>query len=634
MLLRAVLAVLLSVPLFAQVVRVANHSVTTFSGWKRTVVDIEPTHPVGEVGSALYVVGNKLGLDTWAVDLRMTLAPGERRTVDLSTAAPSSFTLGPPKGRQWTGGPITVNGLTMRWVGAKADGAAWVAHLRRRTGRMMSTDVWLRSYPGQPWAEGELLHTCSNPAVPDMGEDAAALRVQFGTGVVVGAGRQFWQPLVDASTFADGQARALPFTVLWLTHIKSREQVQSWQSVESMSIGAVGISKLLTNGNPVLPAGTRAVSWARQYLPAAIAATHDWRAPVASIAAGSPQTGSQYDQIFRHGEPTLPDGAGAEWVSYLCAMKYSNRPCHHLELGGARLIPAAHSNAVFWQSRPHWHPSIGPDKLGKPGPLDPWNIPGGFFGADREHWLIGTLCAGSRYTGSPALQQLLEHQAVAFLLGETVKPGLSTSHTDAARSVGYAGLVAVQLWTNLQDRTLAAQIRDRWRERVTEIYIPEISLRQGDVWDPRPDDRIIGDLDWLDRTKGIRRTPRHYTHGTMWWQQSLGSWGLDYGCSILGPQEGRAIALRGALATLRHAWRKHNGQWLFFDNIGYANGEVLPESEYVEGLGVHRTGWFDNSWAVPGIATILQHDPTHEQALEIWEQVASNGGSWVPPGVR
>ena len=149
---------------------------------------------------------------------------------------------------------------------------------------------------------------------------------------------------------------------------------------------------------------------------------------------------------------------------------------------------------------------VGTDKLGKPGPLS--ETSGGFWGADRQHWLIGALCAGARYTGSPALQELLEHQANAFLFGETVTPGLSTSNVDSAREVGYAGLVAVQLFNNLADRRLASQVRDRWQAKVREIIIPQYGANPGDIWDPRNDARILWDLD-----KG--REPKRYEQGVM-----------------------------------------------------------------------------------------------------------------------
>lgn len=628
MFLRAALALLLTLPLLGQTIHLANHAPTAFSGWKRVNVDTAPPHDAGEVGDVLYVVGRRTGRDTRAVDVHVTLAPGERKTIDLAQSADADFELAPPRGIQWTGGGLRLSNKPMQWVSVKPDGAAWLVHLRRRTGRMMATDVWLRHYPQEPWAHGEAMTTCSNGALPDLHEDAALQRLSFGDGLVIGAGRQFHEPLFDESRYADGQGRAVPFTVVWLRHVDTQAKWHSANAVIQLGIGGVGLKNLLHTGNPVLPPNTKAISYARKYMAGALAAIHDWRAPVASITATSTNTGSQYDQLWRHGEPLLPDGAGTEWVSYLCALKYSNRPCHHLEVSGDRIEPAAHPECIFWQSRQHPHVNVGKDKLGKEGqpPLAPWHVPGEFFGADREHWLIGTLCAGARYTGSPALQSLIEHQANAFLLGETVTPGWSTSTFDTARSVGYAALVALQLWDNLEDRELAEQVRHRFKQRVLRVYVPQLSGKA--VWDPRPDLRILTDLD--KNRGGEGQPPKRYTHGWMTWQQSLGSL-LDVTCEVFDIPEGRALAIEAARSVMAHAWRKRpSGQWITWDNLGYLNGEVLPESEYVEGRGAHRTGWYDTTWCLIAPQIVLRHEPTNADALEIMAQYGQHG-SWVIP---
>jgi len=604
-------------------IKLANNSPWPFHGWKRTNIDFEPPFAAGIAEGTQFVVADATGRDTTAIDVLVDLLPGERKTIDLEGATATDFELGHIGAKDWAGGPMTINGQPMEFASVNADGAAWSIRMHARVGKMMHADVWLRHYPGQPYAEAELLWIASNPDVPDLHEDAPEARISLGDGIVMACGRQFYEPLVDATRFGDGQARAVPFTVLWPRHLSDNPAgLQSWQAVHSQLLGAIGISKLHPDGNPALPANTNALGWARQYMPAAMAALHDWGPPVASIAADSGQTGSQYDQLFRHGEPMFEPGAEA--VTYLAALKYSNRPCHHLESDGTMLSQDAHPDCRFWSSRNHWHGGVSPDRLGKDGVLS--ETSGNFWGADRQHWLIGTLCAGYRYTGSPALQALLEHQANAFLFGETVESNVSTSNVDSGREIGYAGLAAVQLWNNLADRRLAAKVRERWVRRVTDVYIPQYGNMPGDIWDPRNDARILWDLD-----KG--REPKRYTQGVMHWQQSLGSWGLDYACELLGPVEGREMALRAAKAVLRHAWRKEGNTWKFWENTGYVEGgEVMEPSEYEESKGAHSTGWFTHSWAVPGIACILRHEPEHEEAREIWNQVTANGGSWVPPG--
>ena len=620
---QTVLALLLALPLCGQTVRLANHSAFPFTGWKRITCDSMPPHKAGRVGEDLYVLGRAIGADVWVVDVHCTLQPGEQETIELADGVEADFVLGAPLGADWAGGGLTINGAPMRFVSVQPDGAAWLAHMRSRSGTMMCTDVYLRHYPSEPWVHGECMHTCSNPSVPDLFEDSKQVRLAFGDGLTIAAGREFHEPLIDAARYADGQARLVPFTTVFLRHMQNKESWQSAQAVMSMGLGGVGIAKLFPQGNPSSEVGDSGLAWARSYLPGALQAPHSW-GPTFAIAANSTQTGAQYDQLYRHGEALMFDGAGAELVTYLAALKWANRPCHHLERTGEPIQPEDHPDCIFWQSRPHWHPSIGRDKLGKPRSIAEWDVPGGWYGADREHWLIGGLVAGARYTGSPALQVLLRHQANAFLLGETIRPGLSTSSSDAARSVYYACEAAIRLADNLEDRTMARAIAERMRQRITQVYVPQMGNRA--IWDPRADDRIIGDFD-KDR-------PKRYTSGTMMWQQSVGSYGLDWASERLNVPEGRALALRAAKAVLAHAWRRQqNGQWIFWDNVAYTDGSVLPESEYVEGRGVHRTGWFDHTWALLSLATILRHEPGNAQALEIWGQVSVGGDSWLPPGI-
>jgi len=613
---RLPLLVLLSGALAAQSVTVVNHGTTTFSGWKRTTIDVFPEHNAGTVSGVDYVVGRKVGRDVRVVDLRVTLSPGQEKVIDLSDASPSGFRLAPPRGVDWTGGPMLLNGDPMEWISLRADGAAWLVHMRARTGATMCADVWLRHYPGEPYVHGEAMITSSNPNVPGVFEVAEDMRLTIGDGVVIGMGRQFWQPLVDATRFADGQARVVPFTVLFLRHL----DVESWSSAQvvmAMGLGAVGISNLLMDGNPTYPEGYDGRSWARSHFPSASERLHDW-GPTFAIAADSGQSGAQEEQLFARGEPMLPGSAGAEWVVYMSACKWANRPSHYLEADGSQIDPAAHPNLVLWGGRPH---SSGSDQLGKNRAIAGWDTSGGWMGPDRQHWLANTLTAGARYTGSPALQYLLRNQALLFLMGETVDPAKATSSPGAARAVGYAGIIAVHLWDNLEDRDMALHVRQRWRDRVEKVYIPAFTDKPGDIWDPRSDPRITGGL-------------TGYQYGQQNYQQSLGAYGLDLGCSRLGPVEGSHLALRAAKAVLAHAWRKQtDGRWIHWDHTGWRNGEIVPASELVEGLGGHRTGWYERTWAIPGIAVILLHEPYHAVALEIWEQVTEGGGGWIPPGV-
>ena len=282
--------------------------------------------------------------------------------------------------------------------------------------------------------------------------------------------------------------------------------------------------------------------------------------------------------------------------------------------------------------------------MGKPNDLSTIEVPGGWLGPDREHWFYNTVAAGARYTGSPACQKLLEHQAHIVLQSETLTPGWSTSGSDAARSVGWLGILVVHLHENLADRNLAARVTARWRAKVLQIYIPELSDKEGDWWDPRLDPRL--------------HLP-HEVWGVLTWQQSIGAYGLNLACRVVGPPQGRQLALTAAKTVLEHAftpevagspitWEELDALnaeqrraivWREWGNIAFRPNERIPVEQYYDGraagLGSAGPRWFRTSWHPPVTHVILEHEPTHEKALQVEAQLeaAAAGGrqSWFPP---
>ena len=154
------------------------------------------------------------------------------------------------------------------------------------------------------------------------------------------------------------------------------------------------------------------------------------------------------------------------------------------------------------------------------------------------------------------------------------------------------------------------------------VYIPKLAGKPGDIWDPRADDRIrweIG-LSWVQ--------------GWMPEQQSVGCYGLDLACELVGPPEGRELALRGAHAVLQRAFWVENGRHVEWERIGYDGVNTVRP---IEGQGGHRTGWYRTAWFPMASATVLRHDPQHTLARSIWTQQlrdANGGGSWFAPEVE
>lgn len=585
----------------AQDIRVANRSHLPFAGWTRTTVDSRPAHDAGTLPDGTrYVVGRQVGLDVWAVDLRVELEAAQERTVRLSAATAADVPALPlpadPLGH--FGGWASFGGVPMSIVGLSVDGAGWAVHLRSRAGRTFVCDVWLDWRPDEPWlATGEILLVSSNPAVPDVTETvpAGGLAFAFGDGIVWGS-----EPAAAGTTFADGQGRATPIVVGWPRHAPS---AAAWLSTVpaavSMTTCAVGVSRLWAQGNPRLPAGFDPVAWTKARWPQALASMRTWDSAATGPNRNSADSGAQGDQVWTAGECMA--GVGPEKVAYLSALKLAARPNHFRRADGSWLEPSDKPNVMFWHSRPH---SATGDLLGKASGISA-ETASGWWGPDTEHWLANGLVVAARVTGSRALQAELSQQARLFLWSQTIGRGWFTSGPDAARAVGWVMLVADHLWRNLEDRGLASLVRERAGRRIREVYVP--AFGGVDYWDVRTDDPRLGPGQW-------------------WipWQQSVGAYGLDVASERFGVPEGRAAALRAARAVLRDAWRKVDGRWQSQPQRPVV-GDTLRDESF---------NYFGMSMAV---ATVLRHDPQDEQARSIWQQLLATNRpedlAWLAPEV-
>lgn len=619
---------LLCVWLPAQVVRVANYG-SAYDGWVRATVDVEPPHAAGRAGDARYVLGRRLG-DARVIDLRCRLEPGRVLEVDLAraTAAPFALQALPADPLAFFGAPA-IAGVPLQAVTVRPDGAGYLMHLRARVGRMLCTDVWAWWYPDQPaWCRGEVVVTASHPGVPDMVATVpAGFRLTFGQASIVVPGLGTAPLLPAGETLADGQAKSFPFTAVWPQHMR-HEDWSSAGAAAAFAVCANGIARPWPGGYPALSVGSAQLGWTREHWPGAVERLHRWDfGPLGPVAAGG-QTGAQEDQVFIGAECAGRLGLGAETVRYLVALAGSRRPVHHLEADGSLLDLARHPQLVTWSGRAHFHTGVSPDQLGKPRQQNDAAHPDethGITGQDRQHLLLNTLAIGARLTGSPACQWQLEHHARLLLLQETIDPRLSTSHVDSAREPGWIGVAVAHLWCNLEDRRLAEQVAERWRQRVLRVYIPEYGSKPAGIWDPRPDARIRWEI-------GLT-----WAQGWMPEQQSVGAGGIDLACSLVGPPEGRAFALAGARAVLEQAFTREGSRWVEWERLGYREGNVLQPHEIIEGAGAHRTGWYRAAWFPMATATVLRHEPANERALSIWRQQLSDaggGGSWFLPGVR
>ncbi len=596
-------ALLLASLLPAQIVQLENQASVPFVGWVPAVVDVMPPHRVGiavsDAGAQVtYVLGRQTGLDTRAIDLRVELGPGARVTVDLGKSKPAVATPTKAPDGDWLGGMLTIAGKKLRRQSLLPDGAGFDGHWSGRVGTMLWADVWLH-FCGEPWARGEVLITCSNPSVPDMGEEIPpGFVLRLGAADTLVPGHRVNAPLIDAETwFGDGQARALPVFVAFTGHA---DGAIDWASIGALEhVHAVGIRQLLPEGNPRLMPNVDRAAWGNERLPESVRRLHTFEPALLGPNRRSADTGGQADQLFVAGE-----GLGspvATWVCYLNALKVAARPCHHLEADG-RQLSADHAQLVMWDSRPHWNVSVSPDRLGKPVASVESS---GWSGADVEHWFHNNTIAAMRLTGSPCLQQLMAMQARIYPYQHTTRPDLPYQSVPfASRACGYEARIAVLLWANLEDRELAQSTKTHWLERFDRVIAPQIGDQP--LYDWRRDDRL---------GPGIRLFP---------WQHAVYAYGLDLAGRTFGRERAVAMAYATSKAILTQAYWSNGTRWTCRD--------VLAQDGSTDVL----SGSYDFFGSPLAIAVLMHHPEARDTAAPIWKQLLAEADApvhfaWLEP---
>lgn len=587
----------------AQSVRLANYSALPFSGWVRTTVDTKP-HAAGIGSGCEWVVGRQIGVDTWAVDVRVDMQPNEQRVAVLR-GEPSKWKLGslPADPAAHFGALFpSVGGTQMRLVSIEADGAGAAMHFTTRLGPLLHVDVWALWRPDEPGiVHGECVVCASNPSVPDIIATTDPLRLSWGDGIVFVAGAGWGAP-VFAGSIANAQARGVPLVIGWPRHLEDRHWLTALAAVRR-SVCAVGIGRLLPDGNPVFVGDAKA--WTTDRYQESLRRLHTWEAALVGPNPRSGDTGAQEDQVFVRGECFAAGGVGAEQVAYLGALKTLARPCHHLNADGGIVDPiTAAPRLIYWDGVPHWHTGVSPNRLGKAEwPTIEQTI--GWAGPDVEHWFFNTTAAASRLVDSHALQWELRHQAHLYFGQWTTTPGWSTTQPYAARAVGWEGIAAVHLWRGLEDRVLAERVRAHWLKRANDVILP--AWRDRDIVDIRTSDPRLGPGDW-------------------WipWQQAVGAYGLDLAGAEFERPEIRALGLKAARVVLRDAWEQRDGRW-----VCRAQQSVAPPWS----AGDESFNYFGLALAV---AVVLRHEPKDARARAIWTQLLATperGASWLAPGV-
>lgn len=600
-------------------VELNNASGYPFEGWLYTTTDVLPDAPYGWTSDNDYwEVGNPIGLDLWGVHVWVHLPASSRKTVKLVNQRKGDklrLSEPPPNPLGFFGGPLQVTAtvaMPMTVVGYETDGPSIIIHCRADT--ELVHDAWVRWYPGQPWAEAEILHVFSNPATGDLEWTSEGVEVQFGDAVTVDASGSFVKPEIrQRRKLANGCGIAQPLLFVWPRMVRDAAGWSSIAAMASQMIGAVGIQKLWPNGNPILPADFDPAKWAvANYNRCKWVATDEVDWPPIGPNKDSSNTGSQEEQGFTRGEAQkLP---GLELPIYWAALAMARRPCQHREADGTLLMDHSkmEPRGLMWDGVWHWSQGVSPYQGGKSRQVTKEET-GGYWGPDVEHWLFNTLAAAQRYKGSRLCDYLMDSQARLYWHQWTTEPWWSTSDMYAARAVFYECWNAVLLHRGLRDRGVADKVKTHWFNRMNIVTLPRLQRQSAewrvDLWDVRVNDARLGPGNWW-----------------LPYQQAMGAYGMDLAGEYFNHQGARLRALIGATAVL-DCWREVNGRW-----------EPVPTCK----AGTETTAPTDPSFTFYGMAlapaVVLRHDPNHAKARAIMQFLIANAKTtddtrWLAPEV-
>lgn len=144
------------------------------------------------------------------------------------------------------------------------------------------------------------------------------------------------------------------------------------------------------------------------------------------------------------------------------------RPVHFREQDCTRVAFEKHPNLVYYYERPHFHPSVSPDQLGKaPWTTFPYNGPAGLQGHDQEHDSMNQLFAVWAWTGDYLWEISIRDRAEDYLFSRTLKKGWYTTQHGPLRSFRQEQVAALCHWI-LGDNRLAKHFSNR----LDQVYKP------------------------------------------------------------------------------------------------------------------------------------------------------------------
>jgi len=673
-------------------ITISNYSQHTFNGWVRCSVpakneeEMAFSMPGDDGNNHLVVLGARSGA-TRSAWIRVTpekeMAANSSLLLDTESATPVFM----PKPEPWISEvqkePLkhfapTVNGVPLAVVGdrwLRVDGVALKGHFRGRITKTVWADLWITWVPSEPWFRFELM---LNSAAPEFGH---VLTEQFPGGFLLQVGGSLlgfyggkFGRIMEGESIAQGQARTFA-GIGGFRELMTEDQQKQALSMLTGSPVAVD-DRLFTSlaglGCPLPQDGFNAHRFVSEHLGDALNSMHRWGAVYGlGVSPNSGRTGAQEEQCFAaHGAEAFAGGTvggAAAFCRYLTALTYSRRPCHWREPDGS-MLSWDQEDLVFWGGWPHWHSGVSPNQLGldrRPNSMETH----GWIGPDREHWFYGSLWMAASLFGSDACQWMLEAQARIVHYQETVEPQLSTSGPDAARSVGWFGMLVAALDYCLESDDTRARVRERAEDRLKDVYIRTLK-REGQwaIWDSRADPRILqgfrhnftdilvvdpegnettvpGPVYALPSGAVTYQTNYEYERAWMPYQQAVGAFGLYLLSRMFGSEEGVAIAQHAADTVVQLGYQQDSqGQgglqtWATLPLKPGTEDPIDPE-DYREAMqpGTATHSWFRHTWMPLALWVRMKKTGDPDLLADQWwqltwkEHVSGSGVmAWMPP---
>lgn len=287
----------------------------------------------------------------------------------------------------------------------------------------------------------------------------------------------------------------------------------------------------------------------------------------------------------------------------------------------------------LWQNRPFYRAPGNqcPNTIGRDFELASWDVPGGWYGYDRQHWSMNYLLFYALLSGSPWAIERCDYMARCWLAAHPLGTGNKTiDGWEASRAVGRSFLWAAH-YLELPgcDNALASKVSLRAHARIQQIV--------ADFKAQHPDPRAVEPLDVLfPDAPPVNHKPNLRTHWNPWQEAILCAglyvWTTNGWLDPLTTSDVRDVIRRIGRSVVRQGVVVNDGWPEIGVSLEWRDGQAfdLKTMTEDEAAWAVQTGY--RFWALPcvrAVRTISTNDEARyaaEWLYEVWGRIPQ--GSW------